>query len=26
MRANAWRVIDGTKVCSITGNLGDTRR
>ncbi|HEY4802936.1 MAG TPA: O-succinylhomoserine sulfhydrylase [Paraburkholderia sp.] len=24
-RANAWRVIDGTKVCSITGNLGDTR-
>ena len=25
MRANAWRVIDGTKVCSITGNLGDTR-
>ncbi|MEM5345747.1 O-succinylhomoserine sulfhydrylase [Paraburkholderia azotifigens] len=25
MRANAWRVIDGTKICSITGNLGDTR-
>lgn len=25
MRTNAWRVIDGTKVCSITGNLGDTR-
>jgi O-succinylhomoserine sulfhydrylase len=24
-RANAWSVIDGTKVCSITGNLGDTR-
>ncbi|SAK76505.1 O-succinylhomoserine sulfhydrylase [Caballeronia pedi] len=24
-RANAWRVIDGTKLCSITGNLGDTR-
>ncbi|MFC5427526.1 O-succinylhomoserine sulfhydrylase [Paraburkholderia sp.] len=24
-RANAWRVIDNTKVCSITGNLGDTR-
>ena len=24
-RANAWRVIDSTKVCSITGNLGDTR-
>ncbi|WP_201696357.1 O-succinylhomoserine sulfhydrylase [Paraburkholderia hiiakae] len=24
-RANAWRVIDGTKICSITGNLGDTR-
>jgi O-succinylhomoserine sulfhydrylase len=25
MRANAWRVIDNTKICSITGNLGDTR-
>ena len=25
MRANAWRVIDSTKICSITGNLGDTR-
>jgi len=25
MRANAWRVIDNTKLCSITGNLGDTR-
>jgi O-succinylhomoserine sulfhydrylase len=24
-RAHAWRVIDGTKLCSITGNLGDTR-
>lgn len=24
-RANAWRVIDQTRVCSITGNLGDTR-
>jgi len=24
-RANAWRVIDATKICSITGNLGDTR-
>jgi O-succinylhomoserine sulfhydrylase len=24
-RANAWRVIDGTKICSITANLGDTR-
>lgn len=24
-RANAWRVIDSTKMCSITGNLGDTR-
>ncbi|MFM0291248.1 O-succinylhomoserine sulfhydrylase [Paraburkholderia megapolitana] len=24
-RANAWRVIDSTKVCSITANLGDTR-
>jgi O-succinylhomoserine sulfhydrylase len=24
-RANAWRVIDGTRVCSITANLGDTR-
>ncbi|WP_250514523.1 O-succinylhomoserine sulfhydrylase [Caballeronia sp. INDeC2] len=24
-RANAWRVIDATKLCSITGNLGDTR-
>jgi O-succinylhomoserine sulfhydrylase len=24
-RENAWRVIDNTKVCSITGNLGDTR-
>jgi O-succinylhomoserine sulfhydrylase len=24
-RANAWRVIDSTQVCSITGNLGDTR-
>ena len=25
MRAAAWRVIDNTKLCSITGNLGDTR-
>jgi O-succinylhomoserine sulfhydrylase len=25
MRENAWRVIDSTKICSITGNLGDTR-
>ena len=24
-RANAWRVIDSTKICSITANLGDTR-
>ncbi|KMZ12685.1 O-acetylhomoserine sulfhydrylase / O-succinylhomoserine sulfhydrylase [Candidatus Burkholderia humilis] len=24
-RANAWRVVDGTTLCSITGNLGDTR-
>ncbi|WDD92690.1 O-succinylhomoserine sulfhydrylase [Burkholderia sp. FERM BP-3421] len=24
-RANAWRVIDGTRIVSITGNLGDTR-
>lgn len=24
-RANAWRVIDSTRLCSITGNLGDTR-
>jgi len=24
-RANAWRVIDQTQVCSITANLGDTR-
>ncbi|MGH8779595.1 O-succinylhomoserine sulfhydrylase [Paraburkholderia sp.] len=24
-RENAWRVIDGAKVCSITANLGDTR-
>lgn len=24
-RVNAWRVIDSTKICSITGNLGDTR-
>ena len=24
-RANAWRVIDGTRLCSITANLGDTR-
>jgi O-succinylhomoserine sulfhydrylase len=24
-RANAWRVVDGTRVCSITANLGDTR-
>jgi O-succinylhomoserine sulfhydrylase len=24
-RENAWRVIDGTKICSITANLGDTR-
>jgi O-succinylhomoserine sulfhydrylase len=24
-RANAWRVIDSTKLISITGNLGDTR-
>lgn len=24
-RENAWRVIDNSQVCSITGNLGDTR-
>jgi O-succinylhomoserine sulfhydrylase len=24
-RENAWRVIDNTKICSITANLGDTR-
>lgn len=24
-RANAWRVIDQSQICSITGNLGDTR-
>ena len=24
-RDHAWRVIDAVKVCSITGNLGDTR-
>jgi O-succinylhomoserine sulfhydrylase len=24
-RANAWTVIDGTRLISITGNLGDTR-
>ncbi|MGI4858696.1 MAG: O-succinylhomoserine sulfhydrylase [Janthinobacterium lividum] len=24
-RENAWRVIDATRVCSITANLGDTR-
>jgi O-succinylhomoserine sulfhydrylase len=24
-RMNAWRVIDNAKLCSITGNLGDTR-
>lgn len=24
-RENAWRVIDGTKLCSITANVGDTR-
>ncbi|KAF1027874.1 MAG: O-succinylhomoserine sulfhydrylase [Burkholderia plantarii] len=24
-RANAWRVIDQTRIISITGNLGDTR-
>lgn len=24
-RANAWRVIDSTQICSITANLGDTR-
>jgi O-succinylhomoserine sulfhydrylase len=24
-RARAWRLIDGTRVMSITGNLGDTR-
>jgi O-succinylhomoserine sulfhydrylase len=24
-RENAWRVIDNTKVCSITANVGDTR-
>jgi O-succinylhomoserine sulfhydrylase len=24
-RARAWRLIDGTEVMSITGNLGDTR-
>ncbi|TKC92160.1 O-succinylhomoserine sulfhydrylase [Trinickia terrae] len=25
LRENAWRVIDSTKICSITANLGDTR-
>lgn len=25
MRAAAWRMIDGCRVWSITGNLGDTR-
>lgn len=25
LRANAWRVIDGTRIVSITANLGDTR-
>jgi O-succinylhomoserine sulfhydrylase len=24
-REHAWRVIDAVKICSITGNLGDTR-
>jgi O-succinylhomoserine sulfhydrylase len=24
-RENAWKVIDSTKICSITANLGDTR-
>ncbi|BBO60112.1 O-succinylhomoserine sulfhydrylase [Mycoavidus sp. B2-EB] len=24
-RANAWRLMDQTRLCSITGNLGDTR-
>jgi O-succinylhomoserine sulfhydrylase len=24
-RENAWKVIDATKICSITANLGDTR-
>lgn len=24
-RELAWRVIDNTKICSTTGNLGDTR-
>lgn len=24
-RERAWRIIDGTRICSITGNLGDTR-
>jgi O-succinylhomoserine sulfhydrylase len=24
-RANAWKVIDATQLCSITANLGDTR-
>ena len=24
-RANAWKVIDATRICSITANLGDTR-
>jgi O-succinylhomoserine sulfhydrylase len=24
-RENAWKVIDATKLCSITANLGDTR-
>jgi O-succinylhomoserine sulfhydrylase len=24
-RANAWKVIDSTQLCSITANLGDTR-
>jgi O-succinylhomoserine sulfhydrylase len=24
-RENAWKVVDATKICSITANLGDTR-
>ena len=24
-RTNAWKVIDATRICSITANLGDTR-
>ena len=24
-RANAWKVVDNTKICSITSNLGDTK-